>query len=249
MGDRAAKAWERLGATEPYFAVLTDERFRGELSDADLTKFFASGRHDVAMITGSIEARLESELRPRLALDFGCGVGRLTLALAERADRVIGTDVSPSMLAEAERNRLRREVSNVGFLSVDDALSGQAKYDFILSYIVFQHIPISRGEELLATLLRHLAAGGTCALHFTFERAGGRMKRIARRLRAEVPLVHRLAQWIAREAPSPYMQMNAYSRERLQRIFTRNAVDLVTDLPTNHGGIGGAILIGRKRSA
>lgn len=249
MGDRSAKAWERLGATEPYFAVLTDERFRGELSAADLARFFASGRHDVAMITGSIEARLESELRPRLALDFGCGVGRLTLALAERAERVIGTDVSKSMLAEAERNRQSRDVANVAFLSIDDALNGQPKYDFILSYIVFQHIPVSRGEELLAALLRHLAGGGICALHFTFERAGGAMKRIARRLRAEVPLVHRVAQWIAREVPSPYMQMNAYSRERLQRVFARNAVDLVTELPTNHGGIGGAILIGRKRGA
>ncbi len=37
-----------------------------------------------------------------LALDLGCGSGRLTLALAERAQFVIGLDVSPTMLTLAQ---------------------------------------------------------------------------------------------------------------------------------------------------
>ena len=35
------------------------------------------------------------------ALDFGCGVGRLSQALADYFDRVVGADVSPTMIGLA----------------------------------------------------------------------------------------------------------------------------------------------------
>jgi SAM-dependent methyltransferase len=40
----------------------------------------------------------------RNVLDFGCGIGRVARALAGRGARVVGLDVSPGMIAEAERH-------------------------------------------------------------------------------------------------------------------------------------------------
>ena len=37
------------------------------------------------------------------ALDFGCGVGRLTQALAEHFERVAGVDIAASMIARARQ--------------------------------------------------------------------------------------------------------------------------------------------------
>lgn len=37
------------------------------------------------------------------ALDFGCGVGRLTQALAAHFDEVTGVDISPSMIKLAKK--------------------------------------------------------------------------------------------------------------------------------------------------
>ena len=76
------------------------------------------------------------------ALEFGCGVGRLVIPLAKIAKRVTGIDVSESMINEAKRNCESRKINNVFLTKTDDSLSLLANnYDFMLSFIVFQHIP------------------------------------------------------------------------------------------------------------
>lgn len=42
-----------------------------------------------------------------VALDFGCGVGRLTRALAAFFDRATGVDISSSMIEEAKKKEMR----------------------------------------------------------------------------------------------------------------------------------------------
>ncbi len=79
------------------------------------------------------------------ALDFGCGVGRLVIPLSKIAESVTGVDVSESMLNEAISNCDNQNVNNANFIKADDNLSMlSGKYDFIHSYIVFQHIPTKR---------------------------------------------------------------------------------------------------------
>jgi hypothetical protein len=44
MRDRSADDWNALGETEPFFAVLTEDRFlRERMSDFDRDAFFATG--------------------------------------------------------------------------------------------------------------------------------------------------------------------------------------------------------------
>src|SRR6267378_5944561 len=100
MRDRSVDDWNTLGETEPYFAVLTEDRFlREQMLDDDRDAFFASGDTDIAQILDLIP-----DFKPRSALDFGCGVGRLTRALAKRVERVAGVDAAPSMLRLAREN-------------------------------------------------------------------------------------------------------------------------------------------------
>src|SRR5881275_2158340 len=169
MTDRATRDWNTFGETEPYFAVLTHDRFLSEqMSAADREAFFAFGEADIAQ---------------KSALDFGCGVGRLTKAFVKRVDRVAGVDAAESML------RIARE--NVPNATFSTAIPDE-RFDLIVSLLVFQHIPIKRGEALLDELLTHL--NGVAAIHFTFRRPGSFARRVARRIRARVPLVHRIAQ-------------------------------------------------------
>ena len=53
------------------------------------------------------------------ALDVATGTGHTALALAPHVRAVIGTDLTPGMLREADRLRSARGVSNVGFLLAD----------------------------------------------------------------------------------------------------------------------------------
>jgi trans-aconitate methyltransferase len=234
--DRAARDWETLAQQEPFFAVLTEERFlRDQMSDDDREAFFASGEADIAYLFDLVPG-----FTPKSALDFGCGVGRLTRALARRVERVAGVDAAPSML------RLARE--NVPKATFSAQIPDQT-FDLIVSLIVFQHIPVRRGEALLDELLHHIAIGGVAAVHVTFRRPGSSLRRMARALRARVPLVHRVAQILRRERPMPYMQMNEYDQARVFAIMRRHGCGDPRIVPTNHGGIEGAIVIARRLPA
>jgi trans-aconitate methyltransferase len=231
MTDRATRDWNTLGETEPYFAVLTHDRFlREQMSDNDREAFFASGEADIAEIFDLID------LAPKSALDFGCGVGRLTRALVKRVDRVAGIDAAESMLRLAREN-----VPNASFSSTIP----NERFDLIVSLLVFQHIPIRRGEELLGELLEHL--DGVAALHFTFRRPGSFLRRVLRRVRARVPLVHRMTQRIRGERKIPYMQMNEYHVDRVLAIIRRHGCAEPRIIPTNHARIEGAIVIAKKK--
>jgi SAM-dependent methyltransferase len=235
MRDRSADDWNVLGETEPFFAVLTDERFlRERMSEEDRDAFFASGEADIAHL---IDLIARPDFAPKSALDFGCGVGRLTRALAKRIERVAGVDVAPSMLRIARENVPQATFSN----EIPDQ-----RFDLIVSLIVFQHIPVRRGEQLLYELLSHLSDDGVAALQFTFRRPGSFLRRIARAIRGRVPLVHRIAQRMRGERPMPYMQMNEYDLERVTAILLRHGCDEPHVIPTNHGGIEGAIVIAGK---
>lgn len=75
-------------------------------------------------------------------LDIGCGVGRLTRALAARARRVYGLDVSREMLKLAREHN--PDLHNVEWLHGDGHGLGalaDASVDGCFSHVVFQHIP------------------------------------------------------------------------------------------------------------
>lgn len=75
-------------------------------------------------------------------LEIGCGVGRMTKYFAGRFRHVTGVDVSAEMIRQARENlagfdNVRLDVGNGSDLSVYP----DASFDFVFSYIVFQHIP------------------------------------------------------------------------------------------------------------
>ncbi len=156
--DRYRRQWEKLGARDPYWAVLSDPEKKGGKWDKD--EFFESGRREIEQLTQNL-ARLGMDLRPGTALDFGCGVGRLCRALCARFERVIGIDVSSSMLDEARARH--RDIANVEFVhntAPDLGSIGAGSVDFVYSNIVLQHMPAPRQLRFIAEFCRVLRPGG-----------------------------------------------------------------------------------------
>jgi len=56
------------------------------------------GAKRVESIADAIEEATGATVEGRTALDYGCGVGRIAVPLAERCERVYGVDLSPSIL-------------------------------------------------------------------------------------------------------------------------------------------------------
>src|SRR5277367_1629330 len=96
--------WEEWGRRDPYFGVLTHPRFRrANLTEAAKSEFFESGRLHVEYVMQVVRKHIDADFTPKRALDFGCGVGRILIPLAQVTQEVVGVDVSPSMLHEAKR--------------------------------------------------------------------------------------------------------------------------------------------------
>jgi 2-polyprenyl-3-methyl-5-hydroxy-6-metoxy-1,4-benzoquinol methylase len=164
---RTDKAWEKFGREEPYFGVLAHQMFSTREIDKNRGKFFASGAGTIAQIIGRYEQHF-GPLPRRSALDHGCGVGRLTIALAQQFARVVALDVSPSMLMEAKGNAEQFGLTNVDFGLADDQLSNAPDtFDFVISHMVLQHVRVRRGLRILSNLLARVQHGGGFHLHFS----------------------------------------------------------------------------------
>ena len=98
-------------------------------------------------------------------LDVGCGVGRWSRLLAQRGAVVVGVDLSPTMIAEAQRRAVRDGVLQRCRFEVGDLSSLELgeQFDFILAVTVLQHIidPAAlRGACRFAPFRQRLSRGG-----------------------------------------------------------------------------------------
>jgi len=109
------KAWKKWGQKDPYYSVLTDSKFRNQNLNQEAKKeFFVSGDEWMQQIYQHIRTFVKAEFAPTLALDFGCGTGRITLALAKMVEKVVGIDISEDMLEEATKNATEHQQISLG---------------------------------------------------------------------------------------------------------------------------------------
>jgi SAM-dependent methyltransferase len=236
--------WEQLGRDDPYYGVISAGQYHREnLTESEKEAFFQSGDEHIAHILQVLRDHFDPGFSPHRALDFGCGVGRLLLPLAERAQQVVGVDVSTSMLAEARVNCAARRLDNVGLLQSDDQLSAlTGSFDLVHSFIVFQHIPPPRGERIFRHLLEHLQAGGAGAVHFLYAKQTP-SKMLEQWVKAHVPFSKYAFNLLRRRRlNTPQMQMYAYDLNRMLRLLQNNGISQVHAELTDHAGELGIIL-------
>ncbi len=162
--DRVRREWQRLGENDPYWSVLSEERYRAkELSEAEVLEFLERGR-DSAELVESFEARTRQTVSSGLCFELGCGVGRVTCHLAERFERVIAADISPGNIALCKKNLESAGITNVDYLLVDDLADyrAQPEFDFLYSVIVLQHNTPPIQKFILDALLGKVRSGGGC---------------------------------------------------------------------------------------
>jgi SAM-dependent methyltransferase len=131
---RAREFWDARAEEDAFFFV--DNRL--EYGAPDLERFWAEGERDLATLlaVGGVAITPDDDV-----VEIGCGVGRLTRALARSARSVRALDVSPRMIELArEHNPALPGVTwivgdGVSLAGIDDASA-----DVCLSHVVFQHI-------------------------------------------------------------------------------------------------------------
>ncbi len=162
--DHLRRVWQTLGREDPLWAVLSHADKRGGRWAVD--EFLATGRAEIDPVVQAF-AQHGMPASRRLALDFGCGAGRLSRALAAHFERVVGVDVSSSMIETARA--LNRDVANLEFReNASPRLDGiaDASVDFLYSIMTLQHIPTRLAIGYVDEFFRVLAPGGVAIFQF-----------------------------------------------------------------------------------
>jgi glycosyltransferase involved in cell wall biosynthesis/ubiquinone/menaquinone biosynthesis C-methylase UbiE len=158
IGRKIQQSWDRFGAEDPFWAVLTHpEKKGGKWSEAE---FFETGRQDIRAALERIRT-LGLPLKHEKALDFGCGPGRLTQALAEHFQEVHGVDIAPSMIAKAHAlnqygSRCLYHLNEEPDLRLFDVNT----FDMVYSWLVLQHMPKQLTLGYISEFARVTKPGG-----------------------------------------------------------------------------------------
>ena len=150
-GNREVEIWDALGTSDPDWGVLSDPALRHGGWGPLLDDFYASGERAIENVLSELP-----DIRRRLAIDWGSGTGRLTFALARSFDRVVGVDISSSMIDLATKRARERGVANVEFVN-HELFEASGDADLIVSLLVLQHAPsldavVSDLERMAAAL-------------------------------------------------------------------------------------------------
>lgn len=156
--EEIARSWDAFGREDPLWAILTLPGKRNRRWDPE--EFFRTGVEEVGRVL-SLLGSLGQPASRRRALDFGCGVGRLTQALAASFDEVDGVDVAPSMVDLARRFN-RRGARCRFHLNAEPHLRlfADGAFDLVYSSYVLQHVPPPLARGYVGEFVRLLAPGG-----------------------------------------------------------------------------------------
>lgn len=134
-GDEMRRFWDERAREDAYYFV--DSRLDYRRPDHD--RFWAAGEEAVETLLSLVSRQLSAH---DVVVEIGCGLGRLTRAIASRVDRVEAIDVSSEMI---ERGRaLNPQLTNVEWRvgsGTDLAPLGDGTASVCMSHVVFQHIP------------------------------------------------------------------------------------------------------------
>ncbi|PZS19167.1 MAG: hypothetical protein DLM54_07440 [Acidimicrobiales bacterium] len=151
--------WEAQAQADPLWAVLSEPDKRGRQWDVEA--FMATGEEEVAKAMARWSALGGNLPDHDLAVDFGSGVGRLTQPLGRRFDRVVGVDISPTMVALAQRlNQCGQRVDYVLNSQPHLAFLPARSASLVFSHITLQHLPPEAAEGYLREFLRIVKPGG-----------------------------------------------------------------------------------------
>jgi SAM-dependent methyltransferase len=138
--EKMKRDWDRRAHQDARFWIATE-------AYETPTTFNRSGEHDCEQLLAGLEPYMD---RSWNVLEIGCGIGRLLKPLAARFRYVCGVDVSAEMILQS-KNWLAGLVNVETFenTGVDLCRFGDGGFDWVYSYVAFQHMP----KEVFASYL------------------------------------------------------------------------------------------------
>lgn len=237
--------WNQLGQVDPFWAVITDERFRAGRMDATTRDaFYQSGVIDIDQFHTALKRNFSAPDHFEACLDFGAGVGRLLVPMAQRARQAVGVDIADSMRAICQTRLDELGLSLVKLVPTPKEAAAFGPFDWVNSFIVLQHIPPARGMVLIEDLLAMVSPGGFLSLQVTTHReahlmpqdTAGPARKLLRQVRKSLFPRQDVGQ----------ITMYDYDLGQVLALFTRAGCPRLVLEHTDHGGHHGYMIYAQK---
>jgi len=239
MPKNCRSDWETFAKLDPKWAVLTQpDKKHNRWDDGE---FFATGIREIDSFLEKLK-QLQIDISFGSALDFGCGLGRLSSALAQHFKHVTGIDISAEMINRARK--LHRENPHLSFIhnpASDLACLESDKFDLVYSFITLQHVPRQDTiKNYLCEFLRVLKPGGILYFHLPSVPDYSPLRSALLRLRGFVFKLSTLlgvapSFCFSRLRLAPYMHMTHIPSSQIKTLIETQAtlVHLENDRQTN----------------
>lgn len=161
MIDHIKQVWTTYGDADPHFSVLTNPKFRSEMISADgVDQFFKTGQREVEFFEGLCKSnRLQLGSAPTM-VELGCGLGRIAEHMSGRVAEYVGVDISSTHLERARERADARGLTNVSFITLEEFLESNQRFDIFYSILTLQHNPPPVALWLLQQGLARVNSGG-----------------------------------------------------------------------------------------
>jgi len=219
--------WEGLAQADPLWAICTDPSKRNRQWTQE--EFFATGLKEIEIVLG-YAARVGLCIdKTSPALDFGCGVGRLTRAMSEYFPECCGVDISLTMISMAQE--LNRDCPRCYFQLNEDTQLQRLQnnyFGFVYTSLVLQHIAEPCSHQYIAELVRVLKPGGVLVFQVPERLRANSLTNV----RARLALRSRLQSILGRQKPC-VMEMHCIKEPVIHTLIAQNHARVVDVALTN----------------
>lgn len=215
--EHTRKVWADYGDQDPFWSVLTNEKYHASIiSQADIDEFYATGAIDCRVMEETLRRVGLSLPADGMALDLGCGLGRIGEHVSKHVREYIGVDISPPHLRQATERFNQLERKNARFMLLPELLEADLKVDLAFSLIVLQHNPPPVIALLIDRLCKLLKQEGV--LYF------------------QVPVAlttyeFNLKEYVASPPAHGHMEMHCIPQREVYRLFEENDCQVIEALP------------------
>lgn len=210
--EKLKSDWDGLAERDALWAILTDASKAG--GKWDLEEFLATGESEIQTVLDHLARIGRAPRFDGAALDFGCGIGRLTQALARRFTSCIGIDISQHMI---EKARAHNHSSNCSYV-IGSGLTlpfADSRFTFVYSNIVLQHMAPEYAQAYLREFVRVLIPGGVLVFGVQDTFRVRDLNSFSIRLRQRLRLRSRIRETFGHSAPD--MQMHCLPEPLIRR--------------------------------